>query len=178
VGHNNASYHAILLGDLAAARHHVQIGLALAEELALPITHQWLFSTSGEIALAEQKWEEAETWFTRGLAEAERYGNPEMAAGCRANLGLAARGRGDLDQALVLLEEARQMAPALQLKTQIDLWLADLYLQRGERAAAREALARAEAQLGDERRERLRIQAIHLHTLLSPNTGSDEAAGR
>jgi ATP/maltotriose-dependent transcriptional regulator MalT len=124
-----------------------------------------LYSTRGEIALAEHQWDEAESWFKRGLAETEHYGNLEQAANYRANLGLAARGRGDLDSALTLLETARTSAAGLtapHLQTQIDLWLAELYLERGERAAAGEALARAEARLAGGERKRLTSQMSNL----------------
>lgn len=174
LGYNNAAYHALLLGDLAAARQDVETGLGLAEAQALPVLYQWLFSTRGEIALAEEKWDEAEDWFKRGLAEAEKHDNPEMSAGYRANLGLAARGRGDLDSALTLLEAARQVAPASYLQTQIDLWLAELFFERGERAAAADALARAEARLAGIEYERLRAWAERLRG--SPMVAAPAAA--
>jgi DNA-binding SARP family transcriptional activator len=159
LGHNNLAYHAMLAGDLAAAREHIEIALNLSEARAFHLPRQYLYSTRGEIALAEKQWDEAEQWFKRGLAEAERNENRKQAANYRANLGLAARGRGDLDSALILLEEAREsvatmLAPHLQ--TQVDLWLAEIFLQRGERAAFEEALARAETRLEGSGREQLR----------------------
>jgi DNA-binding SARP family transcriptional activator/uncharacterized protein HemY len=162
LAHNNAAYHALLLGDRATAHEHIEMGLALAEARALYVPRQWLYSTRGEIALAEQQWAEAEDWFKRGRAEAEKHDNPEMAATYRANLGLAARGRGDLDSALMLLETARQMAPAPHLQTQIDLWLTELYLERGERTAADEALTRAETQSAGSEQSRLHAWAERL----------------
>jgi hypothetical protein len=80
-------------------------------------------------------------------------------------LGLAARGRGDLDSALILLEAAHEsvstmLAPHLQ--TQVDLWLAETFLRRGERAAFEEALARAEKRLKGSGREQLREWAARL----------------
>jgi len=165
LAHNNAAYHSLLAGDLAAAREHVQVGLALAESHALRLPLQYLYSTRGEIALAEGQWDEAESWFKRGLAETEQYGNPEQAANYRANLGLVARGRGDLDGALVSLEDSRASAANLtapHLQIQIDLWLAELYLQRGERAAASESLSRAEARLVGGERKRLLAWAQRL----------------
>ncbi len=157
LGHNNYAYHALLLGDLAAAHDHVDAGLALAEAHALRLPLQHLFSTRGEIALAEKNWSDAEQWFHQALVEAEKNANPREIANDRANLGLAAQGRGDLDGALMLLENARDSAAPLadiHLQIKIDLWLTELFLERGERAAADESLAHAEARLaGSERRE-------------------------
>ncbi len=170
LGHNNLAYHALLIGDLATAREHVETGLALAEARALRLPLQYLYSTRGEIALAGQRWDEAEDWFKRGLAEAERNGNLQQAANYRANLGLAARGRGDLDSALLLLEAARDSvatSTARHLQLQIDLWLAELYLERGERAAAAEALTRAEARLAGSERRRLQAWAEQLRQELT-----------
>lgn len=167
LGYNNAAYHALLAGDLGAAREQIETGMALAEARALSLPYVWLYSTRGEIALAEGEWADAETWFIRGLAEAERRGNRIQAANYRANLGLAARGQGDLDSALVLLEGARaavEQLPAPHLRTQIELWLVELYLERGERAAADEALSRAERRLAGDERARLRAWAERLRT--------------
>ncbi|HBY97824.1 MAG TPA: hypothetical protein DEP84_28435 [Chloroflexi bacterium] len=160
LGHNNTAYHALLAGDLAAAQEHIETGLALAEARALRLPLVWLYSTRGEIALAEKEWAEAEEWFNRGVAEAERRGNLNQVANYQANLGLAARGRGDLDGALMLLEAARASVERLtapHLQTQIDLWLVELYLERGEDAAAKQALTRAEVRLVGG--ERARLQA-------------------
>ncbi|MGH2523083.1 MAG: hypothetical protein ACRDH2_11320, partial [Anaerolineales bacterium] len=162
LGHNNAAYHAMLLGDLKAAHEHIEAGLALAEARALNVVRQWLNSTRGEIALAEQQWEEAEGWFTRGMVEAEKLDNAEMIANYHANLGLAARGRGDLAAALARLETARERAPSPYQQTQIDLWLAEVYLDRGERAAAEAALVRAEARLAGGEHSRLQAQGDRL----------------
>lgn len=148
---NNSAYYALLDGDLAAARTLIAAGLALAEARALEVPRQWLLSTRGELALAEGQWDEAEGWFRHGLALAERLHNTLQAANYRANLGLAAQGRGDFDAAMLLLEQAHAEAsrlPGVHLQTQIDLWLAELGLLRGEQAAAREALARARTRLG------------------------------
>jgi tetratricopeptide (TPR) repeat protein len=170
LGHNNAAYHALLAGDLAAAREHVTTGLALAEARALRLPLQYLYSTRGELALAGQQWDEAEDWFKRGIVEAERNGNLLQVANYTANLSLAARGRGDLDGALMLLETAREQAEKLAapyLQEQIDLWLAELFLERGERAAAAEALTRAEARLEGRQYGRLEAWAARLRQDLS-----------
>jgi tetratricopeptide (TPR) repeat protein len=147
LAHNNAAYHALLLGDLPAAHAHVAAGLALAEARGLDVLQQWLFSTRGEIALAERQWEAAENWFERGLAEAERFDNPEMSATYRANLGLVSRGRGRLPEARRRLEAARQSAPDNVLRARINLWLAEVALDLGDQAGALSALERAEVRL-------------------------------
>ncbi len=157
LGHNNLAYHSLLAGDVDTARQQIDQAMALAEARALRLPLQYLYSTRGQIALAEKQWDAAEAWFTRGLAEAEANGNLERVAGSYVDLGLAARGKGDLDSALMRLAAARDAAVktggAQHLQIQIELWLAELYWQRGERAAALQALARAEKKLaGGQRR--------------------------
>jgi tetratricopeptide (TPR) repeat protein len=140
---------------MPAAHEHIAAGLALAEARGLRLPLQYLYSTRGEIALAEQQWGEAESWFTRGLAISERMGDARQIANYRANLALAARGRGDLDGALMLFEAARDRAAPLDaahLQTQIDLWLAELHFERGERTAADGAEPRRVASIGCSRR--------------------------
>jgi DNA-binding SARP family transcriptional activator/tetratricopeptide (TPR) repeat protein len=165
LGHNNYAYHALLLGDLPAAHEHIDAALAISESRALRLSLQHLYSTRGEIALAESRWDEAEEWFQRGLVEAEKNNNPREVANARANLGLAARGRGDLDAALLLIDTARVAAARLSdiyLQTKIDLHLTELYLERHEWTAAKQTLARAEARLAGSGHRRLEEWAQRL----------------
>ncbi len=78
LGHNNAAYNAILLGRLELARAHIERALSLADAYALDLPRQWLYSTRGELALAERRWDEAQTWFERGMAESERANNSKQ----------------------------------------------------------------------------------------------------
>ncbi len=170
LAHNNLAYHAILAGDLARARQQIEAGLELVEKYALIVPRQYLYSTRGELALAEGELAEAEVWFERALTEAQRNDNRSFMANIQANMGLVARARGDLDHALLLLEEARAgltgvAAPHLQ--TKIDLWLAELYLQREEQAAAVEALHQAETRLADGERQGLLAWAGRINRRLS-----------
>ncbi|MBI4785471.1 MAG: AAA family ATPase [Chloroflexi bacterium] len=172
LGHNNLAYHALVDGDLATAHEHIAAALSLAEERALRLPLQHLYSTRGEIALAEKEWDEAEGWFHRAQAEAEKNHNAREIANARANLALAARGRGDLDGALILLETARDAVAHLQdlhLQIKIDLWLTELLFERGECAAGAESLARAERRLEGGERKQLQAWARRLRSKLAEN---------
>jgi tetratricopeptide (TPR) repeat protein len=161
LGHKNLAYHAMLAGDPAAAQQHIEQGLELAETHSLFLSRQYLFSTRGEIALAEGELAEARDWFRQALAEAERNGNRPQVANIRANLGLVAREQDQLDEALMLLINARDSIADLtetHLQTQIDLWLAELHLRRGKRVAAEESLRRAEIRLAGSK-DRAGLQA-------------------
>jgi ATP/maltotriose-dependent transcriptional regulator MalT len=155
---NNLAYHKMLIGETVAAAERIGEALQLADAYGLALSREYLYSTRGEIALAEARWDEAAHWIARSEAAAREHNNPAHVAKCRANLARAARGRGDLDTALILMEEAAEMAAPLIARfaqAQIDLWLAEIYLARGERSAAAEVLARAEARLKDSHYEGL-----------------------
>jgi hypothetical protein len=85
VGHNNAAYRATLLDDYAAAHAHIDAGLTLAEARGLEMPRQWLYSTRGELALAEEQWVLAEEWLERARAEAGRQHNRGQLAVAEAN---------------------------------------------------------------------------------------------
>lgn len=155
---NNLAYHTMLAGDIAAARDFIEEALRLAGQYGLGMSSEYLLSTAGEIALASGRWADAEKWFNESMAAAQEHNNVAHVAKCSANLALAARGRGDLDTALILLEEAAALAAPLTaryMQSQIDLWLAEVYLERGERAAAAAALRRADARLAESGYRRL-----------------------
>jgi DNA-binding SARP family transcriptional activator len=167
---NNAAYHRLLLGDLAGARACAVEGLALATRWELSVPLQYLYSSRGELALAEDALDEAAEWLGRGLAEAQRQGNGEHAVNCRALLALVARRRGDLDGAVLELEAARSAladGAGEHLRIKLDLWLAGTYLERGERAAAEEALSRADSRLAGSTRRQLQEWAARLRGRLA-----------
>ena len=146
-------------------------GLTNGEEL-LYGTSPALVDTDGMVL--EAAYEGTASDVERGLLEAERVGSAIQAANYRANLALAARGRGDLDNALLLFDQARVEAaklPAPHLQVQIDLWLTEVYLARSERAAARESLLRTDKQLAHGDRGRLKECAKRLRGELA---GEDE----
>jgi DNA-binding SARP family transcriptional activator len=167
---NNTAYHRLLLGDLTGARASAEEGLALATRWELSVPLQYLYSTRGELALADGALDEAAEWLGRGLAEALRQGNGEQAANCRALLALVARRRGDLDGAVLELEATRSAladSAGQHLRSKLDLWLAETYLERGERAAAAQALSRAEPRLAGSNRRQLQEWAARLRQELA-----------
>ncbi|MGB0387260.1 MAG: BTAD domain-containing putative transcriptional regulator [Ardenticatenaceae bacterium] len=168
-GHNNVAYHAMLTDDLLTAHKHIEMGLALIEQHLLASPPQFLYCTRGEIALAEGALDEAESWLNRALTEAESSGNQLQAANIHAKLGLVARERGHLNAALTFLTDAHHAVTtgsATHLQTQIDLWLAELHLQRGEPTAAEEALRRAEERLSGSERQGLQAWARQVRASL------------
>jgi len=122
----------------------------------------------GEIALAEGETQEAEMWLKSALAEAEERGNQHRREHPRESEpgGRGARrfGRGACSARNGLRRSSTLRA--LHLQTQIDLWLAELYLKRGERTAAAEALSRAE----------LRLSAANARACWSGQRASGQAA--
>ena len=125
---NNLAYHLLLAGD-PAAREYAEAGMALAVEKGAIGLQPYLFSTLGEISLAEDDLDSAERYFSEGLALAERITFPERIAGLTANLGLVAQRRGQLDLAIHRLSMAQVRADTLgtrHLAAQIRLWLAPL----------------------------------------------------
>jgi tetratricopeptide (TPR) repeat protein len=176
LAYNNAAYHALLVGDLDDARRLIDRALVLGEAYAFRLPLPYVYSTRGEIALAENQLDEAAEWFTRGLQEAEHARNVEQKAGCLANLALVDRQRGDLDAAVVQLESARATLDSiavLHLRIKIELWLAETYQQRGEIAASNEALRRAESLLVDGDRRLLQDWAMRIRRSLAATSASE-----
>jgi tetratricopeptide (TPR) repeat protein len=146
LAYNNLAYHLHLLGDPAAA-DYARTGLALALKTGMLTVQPYLYSTSGEIALAAGDLDAAETYFEQGLALAERMQHLERIAGLTANLGLVAQRRGDIPLAIHQLSMAMAKADALgtrHLAAQIRVWLAVLLPRREARLRLDEARVIAE----------------------------------
>ena len=117
------------------AQENIEKGLDLATQYSLMMPGQYLYSTKAEIAFAFGAMDEAKKWFTQALDIAEKFNNMVHAANIRANLGRVAQKQGQLDEALALLTAAQQTVADVitpHLQTLIDLWLAELYLERHE----------------------------------------------
>jgi predicted ATPase/DNA-binding SARP family transcriptional activator len=158
--YNNLAYHLHLLGDPAAAGY-ARMGLSLAQEKGCLSLLPYLWSTLGEIALAQKELAAAEQHFNEGLSLAHQFSVPERVAGLTANLGLVAQQCGQLDLAVVRLSSALAQAEALNLRflaTQIRLWLIPLLSP----TEARPHLAAARSTAEHDGYERLLEEAIRL----------------
>ena len=126
--YNNLAYHLHLLGD-SSAMDYVKKGIQFAQEKG-SLTHlPYLYSTSGEIALAAGDLDAAEKYFGDGLALAEQIPIPERIAGMTANLGLVAKERGDIDLARERFQAALKLVKPLgnhHLEVRIRILLAPL----------------------------------------------------
>lgn len=160
--YNNLAYHLHLLNDPAAADYAHQ-GLALAQERGVLSLLPYLWSTLGEIALAQNDLTAAERHFNEGLSLAHQFSIPERIAGLTANLGLVAKQRGQRDLALEYLSTGLAQAETLNIRflaTKIRLWLIPLLSP----AEARSHLATARSIAGQDGYERLLVEAVRLET--------------
>jgi predicted ATPase len=126
--YNNLGYYLHLLGD-ASAIDFVKKGIQLAQERGSLSHLPYLYSTSGEIALAAGDLDSAEEYFSEGLALAEQIPIPERIAGMTANLGLVAKERGEVDLARERLQTALKLIQPLgnfHLEARIRIWLAPM----------------------------------------------------
>lgn len=145
---NNLAYHLHLLGDLSEAARYADEAFQIAEQRGIISLQPYLYSTRGEIALAQSELELAEQLFNSGLAQAERLNVPERIAGLTANLGLVALRRGQEALAIHRLSAALARADALgtrHLAAQIRIWLAPLLPPAEAQIVLREARAIAES---------------------------------
>jgi predicted ATPase len=144
--YNNLAYQLHLLGDPSAATY-IQKGIQLAQERGSLSHLPYLYSTSGEIALAAGDWDVAEQYFRDGLRLAEQIPLRERIAGITANLGLVAKARGDADLARAQLQKALTLVELLgnhHLEVRIRIWLAPLLPAQDARTCLNSARVLAE----------------------------------
>jgi predicted ATPase/DNA-binding SARP family transcriptional activator len=125
---NNLAYHLHLLGD-PSAMAYVEKGIKLAQDSGSLSHLPYLYSTSGEISLANGDLDTAEKYFNDGLELAKQIPLPERIAGMTANLGLVAKQRGDLALARERLQDALKLVEPLHnrhLEVRILIWLAPM----------------------------------------------------
>ncbi len=146
MANNNLAYYLHLLGD-ASAMDYVEKGISLAKERGSLSHLPYLYSTSGEIALANGDLDAAEKYFSEGLVLAEQIPIPERIAGMTANLGLVAKEHGDLELARERLQTALKLVEPLgnhHLEVRIRIWLSPLLSLKDARACLKSARSIAE----------------------------------
>jgi DNA-binding SARP family transcriptional activator/tetratricopeptide (TPR) repeat protein len=144
--YNHLAYQGYLLGDTSAAMY-AQAGIKLAQERGSLSHLPYLYSTSGEIALANGDLDAAEKYFRDGLTLAEQTPIPERVAGLTANLGLVAKARGQSDVARDQLQKALHLAESVgnhHLEVRIRIWLAATLAATEARACLNAARVLAE----------------------------------
>src|SRR6185369_8822049 len=144
--YNNLAYQLHLLGDPSAATY-IQKGIQLAQERGSLSHLPYLYSTSGEIALAAHDLDTAEKYFRDGLRLAEQIPLPERIAGITANFGLVAKARGENDLAREQLQKALTLVEPLgnhHLEVRIRIWLAPLLAAQDAQACLHSARVLAE----------------------------------
>jgi DNA-binding SARP family transcriptional activator len=169
LGYHNLAATALQVGDLPMARNAIEAGMKLARSRAVHLVNQWLFATRGELAMADRHWNEADSWFARGLAEAERHDNTVQIAHLHAAKGLAAFERGEVDQAITLLENAHARLTresARYLLITIDLRLIEIEEKVGRPEVAKLILIRAQDLLRGSDYTALHAWADRLHAQL------------
>jgi tetratricopeptide (TPR) repeat protein len=166
---NNFAYHSLLLGRVEAAQGSVAQGIKIAEAYELLAALLHLYSTRGEIYLYLNQWSEAEESFQSGLALAEELGSLERQAGYRGGLALVARGKRNFDTARQLLEEALALIAEQgywHLRTRLQLWLAETYLDEARYDDAEKLLNEALQVARSQQRTLLIEQGEHLQARL------------
>jgi DNA-binding SARP family transcriptional activator len=144
--YNNLAYQLHLLGD-ASATTYIQKGIQLAQERGSLSHLPYLYSTSGEIALADEDLDTAEKYFRDGLRLAKQIPLRERIAGMTANLGLVAKARGKMDLAREQLQKALTLVEPLgnhHLEVRIRIWLAPLLAAQDAQACLNTARVLAE----------------------------------
>ncbi len=128
MAYNNLAYYLHLVGD-TSAKKYLEKGIKLAQEKGSLSHLPYLYSTYGEIALAQGDLDTAEKYFSDGLELAKQIPIAERIAGMTANLGLVAKERGDKKQACKKLKAALDLVKPLgnhHLEVRIRIWLAPL----------------------------------------------------
>jgi hypothetical protein len=165
LAYNNLAYHLHLLNEPTAS-DYARSGLELAKEKGVMALQAYLQSTLGEIALADDLFDEAENYFNSGMQIAESFGIKERIAGLTANLGLVAIKQNQTSLAIYRLSKALGLADSLgtrHLSAQIRIWLAP-YLPREQ---ALRHLAEARGLVESSGRQRLLDEVNRLENLIN-----------
>ena len=177
---NGAAMLAAERGDYAAARRFLELSVELAEELGDPHRIGVATSNLGNLALYEERWEEAERLYERAI-ELHRGISPRDQGIALENLGLAVAGAGDLERAAGLLTDAvavGERTGSLREAASARVALAWVSMERGDTEHAHELLAiahRTFVELADRGKT---AECIEAHAGVAAAEGRAEEAAR
>lgn len=133
-------------GDYPLARAYWREGLALCEQVDLPLEKAWLLDCIGNDAWVEDDMPFAEQCVREALTIYTEVGHQRGIAFCKAELGWVLTNVGQVEQAIVLTQEAVTIAQAVNSQMVLTLCLNYLGVAKmaaGDLAAARSALMEA-----------------------------------
>lgn len=106
---NNLAYHTFLAGDAAKAQPQIDAAVDLTKRYNLTVLSQYVYSTSGEIALGREDLTRAESDFELAFAAAQFRDNRVQMANVRVSQALVAHARHNAAQAQALIEDAETL---------------------------------------------------------------------
>jgi len=143
---NNLGWILIALGDLGAARKHLERSLELAEATNLEVGRSHVLLSMCELNLAEHKYVEARAFADEALVYADRWGESSSAAQAHVWLGQVAASLGEacvVDSEFALAIDQLKRNGELERLVRCHALYAEILEQRGEAERAYEHLKSA-----------------------------------
>jgi len=143
---NNIGDILLYLGDLEGARRGYEASFSIYQEVGDQNGEALAENGLGDVYLALGNHQKAKEMYQSSIGICRRIGNPAREAGALSGLGRIHRLEADPEQALRDLTEARKKFEEIGDKTQVgrvDLYLSELFLDKGEREQAAMSARRA-----------------------------------
>ncbi|MEZ4867858.1 MAG: tetratricopeptide repeat protein [Caldilineaceae bacterium] len=143
---NFLAWHLWCIGDYPAADAYWREGLALCEQLAMPLEKAWILDCLGQAAWVEDDLTFAEQCVRQALAIYTEVGHQKGIGFCKAELSWVLTHRGQVEQAIALAQEAVAIERTANNQMHLSLsfnYLGVALLAAGDLKAARKALVEA-----------------------------------
>ena len=152
---NNIAEKYTCIGDAENALHYARQGLELAQKVGAATAESELHLTTADIHIYQGQWSEAREETQKGMAMAIKTKDVQQHAIGHLELGLIARGEGNLSEAIACLERGIAMTRPVAPRhiAHWDILLADLYIEQGNLKQA-QALITDSLTLAQERNDR------------------------